>query len=206
MHNSKYFIKTITNNKEKEEVYRKNIQLFNKAKSYEFYFQCLWILYAMLEDRTLSLIYYLGFTSENKRTSVTGTKKIKKDIRSIFNMNSSKDKYKFNNLSGKLSRIYNLISWGQSENELESNYLTFIRKSIIKISNNKDFINALNYLTNEWREKRNQLTHALFNKNQNAVFIELPSLLNKGFIAMRAVDKVVSQVKRLKIRKLFNIK
>ena len=51
-----YRIKTVENSKDKELSYRENFKRYNRAKAFGFYFECLWILYAMLEDRTSALV------------------------------------------------------------------------------------------------------------------------------------------------------
>lgn len=72
---SKYPIKTVADNIEKGLSYKENFKRNNKAKASVFHLECLWILYAILEDRTSAFLYYLGFTSDEKRSSATGRKK-----------------------------------------------------------------------------------------------------------------------------------
>ena len=68
-----------------------------------------------------------------------------------------------------------------------------------------NFISALTYLNDEWRDKRNQLTHSLFNKDPDTVIAELKSLIEKGYIAVRVFDNAVAQLKKEKIRNRFKI-
>ena len=63
----------------------------------------------------------------------------------------------------------------------------------------------LEYLNNEWRDKRNQLTHSLFNKDPNTVIIELKNMVEKGYTAVRILDNAVTQLKKEKIRDRFKI-
>ena len=53
---SKFPIQTVANNKEKYVTYQVYMQRFKKAKESEFYLECLWILYAMVEDRTSAFL------------------------------------------------------------------------------------------------------------------------------------------------------
>ncbi len=78
MNHSQYQIKTVADNNEKGISYKENLKRYGKADKSGFYLECLWILYAMLEDRTSAFLYYLGFTSNQNREAVTGSKKIKK--------------------------------------------------------------------------------------------------------------------------------
>lgn len=125
----KHPIKTVVNNQEKRLSYKENFKRYNKAKESEFYLECLWILYAMLEDRTSSFLYYLGFTCEKKRASVTGNKRIKLQVRSILHMEQNNAKYKFDTISGKLSRITDVIAWSKTTNEETSDYQNAVKKS-----------------------------------------------------------------------------
>ena len=109
----KYPIKTVADNTEKGLSYKENFKRYNKAKASEFYLECLWILYAMLEDRTFAFLYYLGFTSDKKRSSATGSKKIKQQVRQILQMTENNAKYKFNTIYHYIYRRYSImeIKW-----------------------------------------------------------------------------------------------
>lgn len=201
----KYPIKTVADNIEKGLSYKENFKRYNKAKASEFYLECLWILYAMLEDRASAFLYYLGFTSNKKRSSATGSKKIKQQVRLILKMTENNAKYKFDTISGKLSRITDVITWSKTVDGEISDYQLAVKKAVKFISDNKDFISVLNYLNDEWRDKRNQLTHSLFNKDPDTVVAELKSLIEKGYIAVRVFDNAVAQLKKEKIRDRFKI-
>lgn len=201
----KYPIKTVADNIEKGLSYKENFKRYNKAKASEFYLECLWILYAMLEDRTSAFLYYLGFTSDKKRSSATGSKKIKQQVRQILQMTENNAKYKFDTISGKLSRIIDVITWSKTVDGENSDYQIAVKKAVKFISDNEDFISALTYLNDEWRDKRNQLTHSLFNKDPDTVIAELKSLIEKGYTAVRVFDNAVAQLKKEKIRNRFKI-
>lgn len=201
----KYPIKTVADNIEKGLSYKENFKRYNKAKASEFYLECLWILYAMLEDRTSAFLYYLGFTSDKKRSSAAGSKKIKQQVRQILQMTENNAKYKFDTISGKLSRITDVITWSKNVDGEISDYQIAVKKAVKFISDNEDFISSLTYLNDEWRDKRNQLTHSLFNKDPDTVIDELKSLIEKGYIAVRVFDNAVAQLKKEKIRNRFKI-
>lgn len=206
MASSKFPIQKVTNNKEKGVSYKENFKRYNKAKASEFYLECLWILYAMLEDRSSAFLYYLGFTKSSNRNSVTTSKKIKPQVRQILNITGSNVKYKFDTISGKLARILDVIEWSQLDIDTPTDYQLTIRKAIVKIQTTTELVNALTYLNDEWRDKRNQLTHSLFNKEPQMVLSELKPLVEKGYIAARVLDKAVRQLKNEKIREQFKLK
>ena len=206
MNEPKYPIQVVSDNKAKGLSFKENFKRYNKAKASGFYLECLWILYSMLEDRTSAFFYYLGFASSKNRNTVTGSKKIKVQVRQILNMTDSTAKYKFDTISGKLSRISQIIAWSVAVDDDLTDYQKVIKNIVEVISTNQDFLDALEYLNDEWRDKRNQLMHSLFNKNPENVSLELKSLVEKGYTAARIIDKAVSQVKRAKIREQFKIR
>lgn len=206
MNEPKYPIQVVSDNKAKGLSFKENFKRYNKAKASGFYLECLWILYSMLEDRTSAFFYYLGFASSKNRNTVTGSKKIKVQVRQILNMTDSTAKYKFDTISGKLSRISQIIAWSVAVDDDLTDYQKVIKNIVEVISTNQDFLDALEYLNDEWRDKRNQLMHSLFNKNPGNVSLELKSLVEKGYTAARIIDKAVSQVKKEKIREQFKIR
>lgn len=205
MSDTQNMIKSVDNNNEKYLSYKENIKRYNKAKISEFYFECIWILYAMIEDRTSAFLYYLGFTSENKRNSVTGCKKIKHQVRQILNMKND-EKYKFDSLFGKLSRIEQLVAWSSEDLYDIYPYQKDIKYIIKKILEDESFIKSIRYLNNEWRNKRNQLMHALFNKKYDEAIEELKPLVENGYNAVRKIDSSVKQLKKAEIRKKYKIR
>ena len=202
---AKFPIQKVKNNTEKAVTYQVYMQRFNQAKAFGFYLECLWILYAMMEDRASAFLYHIGFTSAKKRTSVTGVKKIKADIREILEMEPNKNDYRLNNLSGKIDRIKKLLAWCKEEHETLSEYQKALVKAILPVADSDALHATLNYLETEWREKRNQLTHALFIKNPEAVLDALRPLIEQGYNAVRQMDIAVKQAKKKKIRLKFNI-
>ena len=198
-------IKKVNDNNEKYMSYKSNIKQFNKAKAAGFYFECLWILYALIEDRTSAFLYYLGFTSEEKRSSVTGTKKIKNEIREMLKIKQGNAKYYFNTLSGKLSRINELLILSKEESANTSDYQQEVIKVLQALNNLSEFESAANYLKSGWVDKRNQLTHALFNKDYASATDEVLPMIEEGYIAVRQIDAAVKTVKKHNIRAHFNI-
>lgn len=205
MKESKYSIKRVMDNKEKGLSFRENFNRYNKAKASEFYLECLWILYAMLEDRTSAFLYYLGFTDTKKRESVVEDAEIKTQVRQIFNMTKPKARYNFDSMKGKLSRIKEVLNWSSSADPI-TEYQQALKKATNNFLTNQEFMNSLEYLNDEWRDKRNQLTHSLFTKSPETVVSELKPLVEKGYMAARVFDKAVSELKKEKIRERFKLK
>lgn len=133
MNEPKYPIQVVSDNKAKGLSFKENFKRYNKAKASGFYLECLWILYSMLEDRTSAFFYYLGFASSKNRNTVTGSKKIKVQVRQILNMTDSTAKYKFDTISGKLSRISQIIAWSVAVDDDLTDYQKVI-KNIVEVA------------------------------------------------------------------------
>ena len=126
-------------------------------------------------------------------------------MREIFGMKPGKNDYGIYNISGKINRIKNLLVWCKEEHETLSDYQKALIKAIPPLTDSDEFNSALNYLEMEWRIKRNQLTHVLFNKNPDAVLAELRPLVERGYNAALQFDMVVKKITKKNIRAKFNI-
>lgn len=204
MAESKQTIKKVEGGKEKGISFSENFKHYNKAKESGFYFECLWILYAMLEDRVSAFLYYLGFTKTDNADQATDCEKIRLQIRQMLNLAENKKKFSIGTLNQKLSKIVDVFAWCDSI-EPNADYQKAVKKAIQRVSKNQDFLDALKYMKDEWCDKRNQLVHALFNKDPQAVILELQPLVEQGYMAVRKMDNAVKQLKRSKIRERFNI-
>lgn len=202
----KILIKEVNNNCEKRDAYNENVKRYNKALKNEFYFEAIWIMYAILEDRTSSFFYHLGFTQTDNRNNIIRKKEIKKQIREIFKMKEREKNYQLVKLSGKILRIQNLLEWSKNEENANTQYKKEIRKVLLNVFSDEEFLKNLNYLNDNWREKRNELTHALLIKNIDSVKGELKPLAEKGKDIFNIIDKKVKKIKNAKIREKFNLK
>lgn len=199
-------IAVVKSNTEKGYTYQESFKRYKKARDAEFYLECIWILYAIMEDRTSAFLYYLGFTAEKDRSKVTISSKYRPAIRQILNIPEDKVKYNFKKLSGKLSRIEAAIRWGMEPGEGLSAYQQKIKRTVDKLKEKDDLLESVMYLNNEWRDKRNELMHALCNKDYPSVLDELLPLVENGYAAARTVDRAVKELKRAKIREQFCMK
>ncbi len=194
-------IKSVKTCKEKEMAFRHNMIKYKKAYSCECYLEALWITYSMIEDRTSAFLYYCGFTYAKSKTRVTPSKGIKKSIRKILKMDAIKDKYHFDKLDYKLKAISKIINWNESD-EPENDYESILKQRIQKIDCNKELLTEIG----DWKDRRNELIHALFNKNVDDADEQTKKLVDDGYKYMRAIDNCVKSLKRGKnIRQRFHI-
>ena len=95
--------KTVQGNAVKYDSYKALMTRYKKANQQDFFFEMLWILYAMFEDRTSAFLYYIGFVSEDRRKAV-GDKNIQKSIRGVLKL-GEKANFDFGTLYGKTLTI-----------------------------------------------------------------------------------------------------
>ena len=197
-------IKQVNNNFEKYLSIKDINERYNKAYKYEFYYECLWLNYALIEDRTKALFYHIGFLNKN-RDGVHSNSKIKVTIRKLLKINKENCRYNFNKMFYKLDYISKLIEWVKSDEEATSEYEKELKKVLNKYILNDEFINTINYLNTDWRDIRNELAHGLCNKEIEAVSLELKDLVENGYNSFIVINRTVSGIKRNNIRKKFRI-
>jgi len=197
-------VKIVENNNEKGDTITKLIKKYNLAYKNEFYFECLWILYTIIEDRTSAFFYHLGFVNGNNRNKVIGSKH-KQDVRIILNMNIDDTKYGFDKLSGKLNNMEKIIDWSFRDINTLTSYQKDIKKIITKYVEYDDIKFTINYLQEDWRNIRNELTHGLCRKNMDAVNSSIKELIDNGYVSVRKIDKLVSGISRNHLRKKYKI-
>ena len=71
-------IAAVKDNTEKQEAYRKQLGRYRRALNNEFYFEAMLIVYAMIEDRLRSFLYYIGALrkADDPKLNVKQTKAI----------------------------------------------------------------------------------------------------------------------------------
>ena len=195
-------IPDVTDNFDKQDTYRLSLGQFSKAKREGYYLEAMWILYAMIEDRTTAFLYHIGFVDEKKRDSPAN--KVKPDIRIIMKLADGKNTYGFNTLAGKLDAITKILKWINTADDLtgyKQDLHTLLNKKV-KIS---ELLSALKVL-DDWRNFRNQIVHALFDKKGGEVKDRLERYVNDGYEAVRILDNTVKALKSgVDIRKRYDI-
>ena len=106
-------IKPVKNNVEKQAAYRVQLGRYRKALNNEFYFEALLIVYAMLEDRMRSFLYYIGAVRQfnSEKLNVDKTKSILRMLYFGSEKAAANRKINFENISVKETLIRNTITW-----------------------------------------------------------------------------------------------
>ena len=170
-------MENVKNNMEKYNSYREQTGKFKKAMSLEFYYEAIFISYAIMEDRLISFLDHIGLvTSKNAKLS----KRTSPYVRYMLNVKNVNIK----NISTKIDIIKHIINLTPEESEkLEERFLQ--EKGTTKM---KGYITELSLFLsekidsneikvkleelNEWIDKRNRLIHGLLNKRTDDYFTE----------------------------------
>ena len=199
--------KTVQGNAGKYDAYKMLMARYKKASQQDFYFEMLWILYAMFEDRTAAFLYYIGFVTEDRR-KVVASKDIQKSIRAVLKL-SEKANFDFGTLYGKTLTIKKATAW--MKNAAPSDAYQKELKTLLnrKAISGDEFLKCLDGI-DFWRDKRNGLTHALFSVHSYETAKELKPLAEQGYQLARTLDNAVSALRKRdklnSIREKFNLK
>lgn len=206
-------ISPVSDNKDKAKTYSSLMNKYNLAIENEFYFEALLISYAFLEDRLKSYLYYMGllksrasfkFDNEDIQNDINmivlaypGKKKEKREI----------DKIDFSQISGKIKVIRSLCLWFNDgcKGLEDSRYLSEIAECLDTQVETDRLLKTLDEI-NEWCDYRNEVIHAVLNKNLESLYDELSDRVDQGMTCGRMIDKQISAMKRRKnIRKYLGL-
>ena len=202
-------ILTVKNNTEKQEAYRKQLGRYRKALNNEFYFEAMLIVYAMIEDRLRSFLYYIGALrrADDQELNVKKTKSILRRLYFGSDEEAFNKRIDLNQISTKEKLIRNTLSWAMKyEGIPDEEYLAVLKSAYEGCLDMDGLLTTLDQV-DIWRDYRNEIIHGLLNKNVTSVDEEIKSRVEVGMEYARFID---SQVKALKnkdeIRKNMKIK
>ena len=189
-------IAAVKDNVEKQEAYRKQLGRYRRALNNEFYFEAMLIVYAMIEDRLRSFLYYIGalHKADDPKLNVKQTKAILRRLYFGSDEAAFGQKMDLGQISTKEKLIRNTLTWAlEYEGIPEETYLAVL-KSEYEGLDIGGLLTTLDQI-DIWREYRNEIIHGLLNKNVASVDAELKSKVETGMEYTRFID---SQVKALK--------
>lgn len=198
-------IKPVENNKEKQQTYAKQLGRYKFAIRNEFYFEAMIIVYAMLEDRLLSFLYYTG-VMEN-RSTLKASKKTKAyvtDIVGIYAKEGKKVTLRIKNITGKMEIAKAMLKWASECENVEDKYLVMLKALLegIDIGGMLDTIETLG----TWLGYRNEIIHSSMNKNINDMYEQLGDKVEEGMKYARFIDEQVRILKKdNRVRKKMNM-
>ena len=203
----KRMITPVKDNTEKHFTYRVFLSKYNKAMKEGFYFEALLIDYALIEDRLRSYLYYLGLLKTRNSYKIDSDK-AKRTLKPILEENKGK-KENANfaySMSGKIKIIRCTLLWAEQEGFNENDiYLKAIRAQYDKHVDVDGMLDVLQEIQ-DWCKYRNEVIHALLNKNAYSQNKSIKNQAEKGMQLARFLDNQVKYLKKgNRIRKSINL-
>lgn len=204
---SEHQIRQAANNIERQETYKFQLAKYRKAMKEGFYFEALMIVYAMLEDRLKSFLYYSGALS-TRNGKMKPCPKTKADLRIILTQEfGEKEPFRMSTITGKMRLVRAIAEWSASVNlnEMESSdYMCCLEREMESIDAG-GILSVLDELV-VWLQYRNEVMHAAMNKNVVALYENLPEKIVQGMEYARYIDSQVKILKKNnKIRKAMKL-
>ena len=173
----------VQNNKEKQITYATYKEQLTKAIKYEFYLEAMMIEYGIMEDRMRSFIYHIGGLPSRTSTKV-GKRKTKgclKKIVSDYRTSEEKDNLGITNISGKEKIIRCVLRWASDENKqpVSDKYLIALERQLNERINTTELLALLDKI-DDWCAFRNEVVHALLNKNTTSIKSQIAGEVQKG--------------------------
>ena len=195
---SKRKIAPVSDNKDKFLTYTELTRKYNIAMENDFYFEAMFIVYAMMEDRLRSYLYYLGCL-KSKRSYKFDNSDVQIIIETLARKHLPKkerDNLDISGISGKRNVIAATLKWAMAGYQgCDGEYLAAVNAVY---EDKLDIAECLDMLKKsaEWCEYRNELIHAMMNKNIESLYSKLSEEAVEGMKIARYFDD--SMVKKLK--------
>ena len=190
-------ISPVSDNQDKKNTYQTNIRRFNKAVKEGFYFEAILIDYAMMEDRLRSFLYHMGLlrTRDSYKADVIKVKKSLKTMIQTYKRPDENDQFSILSISGKMKIVRCLVLWAEQESfDTDDIYLLTLRKQYDKYIDAERLKNSL-YGIESWCAYRNEIIHALMNKNTDSMYKDLAFQAEEGMRLCRELDSQVDRIK-----------
>lgn len=198
-------IKPVENNGEKQLTYTKQLGRYKLAMRNEFYFEAMMIVYAMMEDRLLSFLYYTGALANRNDIKISKkTKAYLVDIVAQHEQNENKVTLGTKNITGKMKIVKAMLTWSSESENAEEKYLVLL-KALLEGIDIGGMLDTLELLE-PWLKYRNEIIHASMNKNIDSLYEQLGAKVEEGMGYARFIDEQVRVLKRdNRVRKKMNM-
>lgn len=193
-------LKPVEDMKDKQMTYAFLKSKRKEAVKQEFYFESIHISYAIIEDRTRSFFYHLGYLETRKEfcKCARGTNEF---FKVVFRQYVSKNKLSKKNktisgLENKLILISAVTEFVKENAEcrlVPKKYYELLRNRMEKYGFEKvlDIVEE----TRKWKALRNEITHALANKTIFDFKDRLKKISDDGIIISNKIDEIVKVIK-----------
>ena len=182
-------IAPVADNQEKQQTYKDQMRRYSKAMKEEFFFEAILIDYAMLEDRLRSMLYHAAFFANRDKTGCwRKTKPYFQSFVKQFKNEKENDTLGVTNISGKIKVIRSMLRWVSEADatNVKDRYLLHLKNQCesMDIGAILETLDAVQ----KWCNYRNEIVHALLNKNTASVYAELEAQAENGMQYARLID------------------
>lgn len=201
------YIEVVQDNKDKQRTYQILMGRYKLAVKHQFYFEAIMIEYALLEDRLRSFMYHIGAFNSRSSEKIDN-KKVKRYLKNMvetYKTDNENDMISANKIYDKIKIFRCSLQWEEAQTEvLQDKYLKVLKSQYesLDIGGLLDTLEKLK----SWCNYRNEVVHALMNKNMDSFQEMLEEKVLEGYEYVRFLD---SQVKLLKkgnrIRRSINL-
>lgn len=174
-------MENVKNNMEKYFSYKTQIEKYNKAMQEGFYYEAIFISYAIMEDRLLSFLDKIGVITLEKALQIKKLEMTEKIKPFIYYLTKS-DNINLQNITEKIKIIKCILKMSYEDaTAFETKYRTemntdcmngYLQDLYMDIDENidRDAIKKHFNKMKKWFEKRNSLIHGLVNKTADDDF------------------------------------
>ena len=143
----------------------------------------------MIEDRLMSMIYHMGFLANRNKLSVW--KKVRPFIENCvaqYNTQNEDCTLGVKSLTGKIKIVRSVYNWAaNSDDAYDTDTFAFVLKSQLESTDIGAVLEALDDI-DKWKKCRNEIVHAMMNKNLDSLESYLQPQAIEGMRLARALD------------------
>lgn len=189
----------VANNMEKYLTYKELMERYKEAYNQEFYFESMFILYAVMEDRLRAILYHSGIIRERESKYLDNSTN-SRDLLEIFykyngNINTKNHTLDFNKIFNKISMVRAILRWERQNTEyISSDYLKKLKIQYKEINNEK-YLQVLKNLE-QWKNYRNELIHSVLENNINSVKETIKQKVDEGKKLINELTELSRLVKK----------
>ncbi len=189
----------ITDNMDKYNTYKELMERYKKSYENEFYFESMFIEYAVMEDRLRSILYHSGVIKErsSKSPDFIHNKEFLTNMFYEYNSNIPKEKYNidFEKISSKISMLRAILRWSrQNKDYLVGQYPNKLKEQYQNIDKEK-YLQLLKDIE-KWKKYRNELIHSVLDANINSVNASLKLRVEEGKELINSLTELSRLVKK----------
>lgn len=192
-------IQPVSDNSDKQRTYAANLKKYKTAMEHEFYFEAMLIVYAMMEDRMRSFLYHLGAlkTRESYKIDNPAAKDFLGKIVAENRTGEKSTALGIGSISGKRKIIRCLLEWAAYTEETpgKESYPGIVKDRLEGAVDIGGVMECLNGIA-DWCDYRNEVIHALLNKNMDSLNNELAGQVRNGMAMARYLDSQVASLKK----------